>query len=285
MNWNPEIRFCAEIKIETFLNRYNHVNYQLFLSYLMKTTLSFLFALLFLLIASTASAQYEGEINYRIYNPNSGMGEEGHLNITFTQDRIFVDSNIAMNVMAGLQARGILVRNDQDDFVVITTDNEGLKVAKHELENLVTMMNRIQGKPDVSQRPAFDWENKVYESGNTRTIQGKEAHEFILIGDNDGEQISVWLTDRIKVNWGLLLDAWYSTGTTQFDHEIPIEMVMNSHSFPLLVEAQKDYEVVFRAQATSVNSNHFDRSKTELSSNLKLLGLADLMMNFFRQQR
>ncbi len=251
----------------------------------MKAILSSLLALLFLLLASTAFAQYEGEINYRIYNPNSGAGEEGHLNLTFTKDRIFVDSNIAMNVMAGLQARGVLVRNDQDDFVVITTDNEGLKVAKHELENLVAIMNRVQGRPDVSQRPAFDWENKVYETGNTRTIQEKEVHEFILRGDNEGEHISVWLTDKIKVNWGLLLDAWYSTGTTQFEHEIPIEMVMNNNSFPLLVEAHKNDEVVFRAQATSVNSSRFDRSKTELSPNLRLLGLADLMMNFFRQQR
>jgi hypothetical protein len=251
----------------------------------MEKTCSALLAFIFILVSSTAFAQYEGEIDYRIYNPNSGMGDEGHLNLVFTKDRIFVDSNISMNVMAGLQARGILVRNDQDDFVVITTDNEGLKVAKHELESLVALMNRVQGKPDVSQRPSFDWENKVYETGNSRTIQGKDAYEFILRGDVEGEHISVWLTDKIKVNWGLLLDAWYSTGTTQFEHEIPIEMVMNKNSFPLLVEAHKDDQVVFRARAISVNSNQFDRTKTELSSGMKVLGLADLMMNFFRQQR
>jgi hypothetical protein len=252
----------------------------------MKPIYSALFTFLFFLIASAASAQYEGEINYAVYNPNSGMeGEQGNLNLTFTKDRIFIDSNISMNVMAGLHARGILVRNDLNDFVVITTDNEGLKVAKHELENLVILMNRVQGKPDVSQRPSFDWENKVYETGNSRSIQGKQAHEFILRGDEEGEHLSVWLTDNIKVDWGLLLDAWYSTGTTQFEHEIPIEMVMNSNSFPLLVEAHKDNEVVFRAEAVSVNSNNFDRTKTNLSSGLKLIGLTDLMMNFFRQQR
>lgn len=213
------------------------------------------------------------------------MGEAATMNLVFTRNRIFIDSNVSMNVMMGLSARGVLVRNDLQDFILITDENEGLKVAKSELENLVALMNRLQGRPDTAQRPVFDWENKVTQTGNTRTFLGKQSYEFILKGDEDGEFITVWLTDQIKVNWGLLLDAWYSTGTTQFDHEIPIEMVMNSNSFPLLVEAHKNGEIVFRAQAVSENSRNFNRSKTELSSGMKLLGLTDLMMNFFRQQR
>jgi hypothetical protein len=253
----------------------------------MKAILTILIFSISFLGSGINTAQYQGEINFMIYNPanETGAGEAATMNLVFTRNRIFIDSNVSLNVMAGLSARGVLVRNDLQDFILITAENEGLKIAKSELENLVTIMNRIQGRPDTSQRPAFDWENKVSETGRTRTILGKQSYEFILKGDEDGEYITVWLTDQIKVNWGLLLDAWYSTGTTQFDHEIPIEMVMNSNSFPLLVEAHKNGEVVFRAQAISENSRNFNRSKTELSSGMKLLGVTDLMMNFFRQQR
>lgn len=239
------------------------------------------------LFSGTGVTQYQGEINFMIYNPASetGAGEAATMNLVFTRNRIFIDSNISMNVMAGLSARGVLVRNDLQDFILITAENEGLKVAKSELENLVAIMNRIQGRTDTYQRAAFDWENKVTETGRSRVLLGKTSYEFTLKGDEEGEYITIWLTDQIKVDWGLLLDAWYSTGTTQFDHEIPIEMVMNSNSFPLLVEAHKNGEIVFRAQAISENSRNFNRSKTELSSGIKLLGLTDLMMNFFRQQR
>jgi hypothetical protein len=233
------------------------------------------------------TTQYQGEIYFMVYNPASetNAGEAATMNLVFTTNRIFIDSNVSMNVLAGLSARGVLVRNDMQDFILITAENEGLKVAKTELESLVALMNRVQGRPDITQRPAFDWENKVTETGRARIILGKQSYEYILKGDEDGDYITVWLTDQIKVNWGLLLDAWYSTGTMQFDHEIPIEMVMNNSSFPLLVEAYKNGEVVFRAQAVSENSRNFNRSKTELSSGMKLLGLTELMMNFFRQQR
>ncbi len=247
--------------------------------------LSLLFFLFSIFGANLAFAQFEGEIRYAIYNPAGQLGEAAGMNLTFTKDRIFVDSNISMNVMAGLNARGVLVRNDLNDFVVLTTDGDGLKVAKSELDGLVNLMNRMQGKPENSQRTPFPWDEKVEETGATRQIQGFNVHEFILKGENPGEKTSVWLTDGIKVNWGLLLDAWHTTGSSQFEHEIPIEMVMNNTSFPLLVEVHEENEVVMRAEAMSVNSRNFDRSKTEIPSDLNIISLTDLMMNFFRQQR
>lgn len=253
----------------------------------MKNMVKILLVLLtaYLITAQPAMAQFEGEVQYMIQNPGAQMGETASLNLTFTRDRIFVDSNISMNLMAGLSARGVLVRNDLNDFVVITADNEGLKVAKSELDGLVSLMNQVQGrKPDTNRKP-FPWDEKVEETGESKEIRGYTAYEFILKGDSPGERTSVWLTDQIKVNWGLLLDAWYTTGSTQFDHEIPIEMVMNHNSFPLLVEVYQDDQIVMRTEAMSVNDRNFDRSKTELSSDLRVIGLTDLMMNFFRQQR
>jgi len=60
---------------------------------------------------------------------------------------------------------------------------------------------------------------------------------------------------------------------------------MNNTSFPLLVEVHEENEIVMRAEAMSVNNRNFDRSKTEIPSDLNVIGLTDLMMNFFRQQR
>lgn len=253
----------------------------------MNTIFALLLGVWLFLFSDTGVSYYQGEIRFTIYNPSSetGAGEAASMNLVFTGNRIFIDSSLSMNVMAGLQARGVLVRNDLQDFIIITAENEGLKIAKTELENMVAIMNRLQGRQDNSQKTAFDWDNRVTETGRSKAILGKPAYEFILKGEQEGETISVWLTDQIKVNWGLLLDAWYSTGSNQFDHEIPIEMVMNSNSFPLLVEVDRNGDTIFRAEAVTENSRNFNRSKTELSTDMKLLGITDLMMNFFRQQR
>jgi hypothetical protein len=186
--------------------------------------------------------------------------------------------------MAGLRARGVYVRHDLSDFVVVTTDEEGLKITKSELDNLVGMINQFQGRKPAAEQKPFDWDTRVRETGETKEIHGYQSVEFELNGDREDEVISVWLTDQIKVDWGLLLDAWTSVGAMQFDQEIPIELLMNANSFPLLVEVNRGGRVVYRAESTSVSTPLADLSQVNVPSGLRLLGLSDLMMNFFRQQ-
>lgn len=244
-----------------------------------------LFCLFFILVLfqSPASAQFEGEISFRVTHPNQQSNQPVQMDMTFTENRIFVDSNVSMNVMAGLQAQGVLVRHDEQDFVVITNQDEGLQVAKNDLENLVNLINQVQGKQENAESVSFPWEERLVETGEERQIHGYNAQQFILKGEQEAEYVSVWLTDEIVVDWGLLSDAWYAVGSKQLDQEVPIEIVMNNQSFPLLVESFVNEQAVFRAESVSVEEDTFDRTKTTLSPNLKLIGLTDVMMNMFRQ--
>lgn len=206
------------------------------------------------------------------------------MDMIFTKNRIFVDSNASVDVMAGLQARGVLVRHDLQDFVVITSQQEALKVAKSDLENLVAMINRMKGRETTNVNQPFPWDERLVETGVERKILGYNAEQFILKGSSEGEYTSVWLTDEIIVEWGLLSDAWYAIGSKQVGHEIPIEIVMNNRSFPLLIEGYENNQLVFKAESVSIDKDTFDRSKTRIPSNLKLIGLTDVMMNMFRQK-
>lgn len=241
------------------------------------------FAFILVLFHSVAFAQFEGEISFEITNPNQQSNQEVLMDMTFTQNRIFVNSNVSMNVMAGLRAQGVLVRHDEQDFVVITDREEGLQVAKSDLESLVNLMNQMKGREQPQSTKPFPWEERLIETGEVRTIHGYSAQQFILKGERVNEYVSVWLTDEINVDWGLLEDAWYAIGSKQLDQEVPIEIVMNNQSFPLLVESFVNEQVVLRAESVSVDEDSFDKTKTILSPELKLIGLTDLMMNMFRQ--
>ncbi len=231
-----------------------------------------------------AIAQFEGQINYEISNPGES-NDRSNLDFTITENRIFLGSRSSMNVMSGVSTNGILVRNDLQDFVFMTGENEALKIAKEDIDALVNLMNRVQGKSESAEQQSFNWDEKVEETGRERTMHGYTVKEFILNTEQENQYVSVWLTDQINVNWGLLHDAWHTTGSKQLSEQIPIELIMNRRSFPLLVEVYDNDEVVFRAESLSVNRQNFDRSKTELSSSVKLLGFTDLMMNMFRQRR
>ncbi len=254
----------------------------------MKLLYTFTFYLLFSLFVfiDQTHAQFEGEIHFEILErqgDNSSF-ENRALRLTVTRNRIFVDSDMSVNVMSGLNASGILVRNDLQDFVLMTGNNEGLKVAKSEMESVVGLIDRVQGRTTTQPEP-FDWGQRVSQTGRTQQIHGYTAHEFRMNGDREGDVVYVWLADQIKINWGLLQEVWYSMGKTRFENEIPVEIVMNKTSFPLLVVVTRDGNVVFRAEAKKVDVTHFDRSKTEIPSGHKLLSFTELMMNFFRQQR
>lgn len=250
-----------------------------------------IFLLVFVLLSTTAFidhgfAQFEGEIRFEISDLQREIQEEGihELRLTFTKDRIFVDSDVSLNVMSGLSTSGILIRNDLQDFVLMTGQNEGLIIARSELDGVVGLIDRVQGRQNIQSAP-FAWDQRVNETGRTQQIEGYTAKQFLMKGDRDGEVISVWLTDQIKINWGLLQEVWYSMGSSRFENEIPIEIVMNRTSFPLLVEVHVEDQMKFRASATMVENTNFDRSKTVVPSGHKLLSFSDLMMNFFRQQR
>lgn len=249
----------------------------------MRSYLITLLFFIFSLCSNIAFAQFEGEIRFQVYNPDQESEETVQMDMTFTKNRIFIDSNTSMSVMAGLQANGVLVRHDLQDFVVITDQQEALQVEKTDLENLITLVNRMKGREEATGSKPFPWEERLVQTGEQKNILGYNSHQFVLKGNTEGEYASVWLTEEITVDWGLLSDAWYAIGSKQLDEEVPIEIVMNNQSFPLLIEAYENNKLVFKAESVSVDENTFDRSKTRLSSDLKVIGLTDLMMNMFRQ--
>lgn len=253
----------------------------------MKYSVTTLLAAFLITVFSTdiATAQFEGEIDFVVQYPTSSQQQDSRLNMAFTKDRIFIESNNSMDVMTGLSTNRILVRNDHQDFVLTTGPNEALKISKSDLDGLMNLIERVQGQPVKESKGSFKWDEKVTETGNTRSIAGYTVSEFVLKGDREGEDISVWLTDEIKVDWGLLNEAWHTTGTKQVGDDIPIELVMNRNSFPLLIEVHRNEQVVLRVESERVHRGRTDPSKMELASDVKLLGFTDVMMNMFRQRR
>lgn len=244
-----------------------------------------LFILFSLAVTQPAYSQFEGQVEYLILSEETSQQERTNLNMTFTKDRIFVESSRSLEVMSGISTNGILIRNDHQDFIFNTGENEAFKIAKYDIDRLADLMNRVSGKSDNGNSSNFDWENRVVETGNSKELHGYTINEFVLQSDEENKSVSIWLTDQIKVDWGLLYEAWQTTGRKQVEEDVPVELIMNQNSFPLLIEGFEDDKRVFKVEAAAINQRTFDRSKTEISPDVELLGFSDLMMNMFRQRR
>lgn len=237
--------------------------------------------------AASALAQFEGEIMFEMQNySENDSAERTSFSMTVSGDRLFITSNRQVEAVAGLKTTGLLVRNDLQDFVFHTAPGEALKIAKNDIDGLIQLIQRFnRSAPQSEQKAAFNWEESVIETGNKRNIQGYQTAEFRLSLEDSKETVSVWVTEDIKVNWGLLMQFWYETGQKLGGENVPVELVMNRNSFPLLIEVAENGATTMSLEATSINLSGFDRSVLDLSSQTKLIGMSEMMINLFRQQR
>ena len=241
--------------------------------------ISIILSLVFLLtLPSHLLAQFEGVISFTLIDLDNPV-EESRFEITASGQRLFIKSGNEVNVMRGLDTNGLLVRSDLSDFVFMSEENTALQIKKSDIDGLMSMLG-ASGNNSNGQN--FDWENRIVSTGNQKKLAGYDAEEYVLNGE-EGESISVWLTEEIKVDWGLLNDVWHSSGSGFFGEDVPIELVMNNNSFPMLIEFKKDGEVKARASVASVSTSYFNKNILEIPSNAEMIGLTDIMMNMFRQ--
>lgn len=248
-------------------------------------SLSLSIILLFVtVINAQAQSQFEGEIHFGVQQYGDTGIEETSFTLTANKDRMLLKSGEMVNVLGGMSANGLLVRNDLKDFVFHTGENEALKITKSDLDGLVNLLKRFRGG-NQNGMEQFDWDQNVKETGNTKSLHGYTLNEFVLKTDQPGNYSSIWLTDSIKMNWGLLFDFWYHAGKEFSESDLPVELIMNNNSFPLVIEIYSGNQLVFQAAAKNVDEGLAEPSKLEISDNTKMLGFGELMMNMLRQQR
>lgn len=246
--------------------------------------LSFLLLFVLILAVSPAYSQFEGEIQFNLEQYHANGTDKSEFTLTTLNDRIFIHSQKDVNVMSGLKSDGLLVRNDLQDFIFNTGENQAMQVTKADLDGLMSMIERFSGASDSNNDKEFDWKNRIVETENTKQHLGYEVQEVRLMGENNNQYVSIWLTQDIKILWGLMTNVWNRAGNRFFDSEMPIELIMNSNSFPLLVEVFDKGEPVAKFESVSVKTDDFDRSVVELSDQKRLVGLTEMMMNMFRQR-
>lgn len=244
----------------------------------------YLLSIFLLVFALPSMAQFEGEIRFNLeqYFPNQTVTSE--FSFVSVDERLMISSQRDVNVITGLKSDGLLVRNDLQDFVFNTGQNQAIKVTKSDLDGLMNMLDRFSGSSGTGGSSQSPWKERIVETENTRQHLGFDVTEFRLMGEKEGQYASIWLTSDIKVMWGLMTDLWKRAGRQFSDSDFPVELIMNSNSFPMLVEVFDNDRMVARFASVSVDTENFDRAAVELSDSKQLIGLTELMMNMFRQQ-
>lgn len=242
----------------------------------------FLLALSVFLSAS-AFAQFEGLVLFNGYDVDDPESTRSKMHMTITPERILIMSDRQVNVMMGLNANGILVRNDQKDVVLMTGGSDAVRLQISDLDNFFNLLQRFQGAP--APRSNFDWDTNIEVTGRSRMLHGYQVEEIVMKNSEDDTHISVWLTDEIKVNWGLLIDTWNRFGHIISEDEVPIDLFVNRNSFPLLIEYYRGEKLRTIIETTTLSQAKVAPSAVSVPANVTLLGISEIMMRMLRGQR
>ncbi len=251
------------------------------IKYIISAVFSFL--LLFVIHPEQVTAQFEGEITFRAYEPENTMQANRYLQFIATPQRIYLNSNMRYKVFTGMDADGFLVRNDLNDFIFISGESDALRISKDDVDGLSNLMQRMTGSA-ANNTQQFDWEGRFEETGEREIISGHRTEQFKVYEEDTNNYISVWLTDEVKVNWGILEETWHQSMSKLVDMDLPIEMIMNRNSFPLKIEYYKDNRLETVVEAVRVQRRPIDQALVDVPEGVKMMGIADLMMRMMRDR-
>lgn len=240
--------------------------------------------LILFFLSEKASAQFEGQIQFRAFEPDRIEKPHRGLEFTATGQRIHMTSDHHYRVFGGLDANTFLVRNDRNDFVFISGDSDALRISREDVDGLSNLIQRMQGSSSSGQQQ-FDWDRSLEQTGETKTILGFNTEQIKVYQQDSNNYISVWLTEEIKINWGILQDTWHQSMAAVVNMDLPIEVFMNRNSFPLMIEYYEDDRLATVVEATGINRERVDQTVVEIPQGVKMMGITDLMMRMMREQR
>ncbi|MEP1305140.1 MAG: DUF4412 domain-containing protein [Balneola sp.] len=243
----------------------------------MKKVLTILGILFFGALSSGVQAQFQGQITMNLYGEENGVREVNKLNMYITSDRIFLRGEEDVNLADAFNSKGMLIRNDKKDFVVLMEDNDALQVTKSEVEGLFKMLLSWGGG---SSKGSSQKDNMNYEyTENTRTINGYETYELLISSSENDTKMSVWLTPNIDINWGMLAEPWKNlpADADKAVNRISRDAVFSGKNFPMLIEVtgKKGTEKVMEVDTISESS--IAKAMVQIPAGVNLIGVTELM--------
>ena len=235
-----------------------------------------------LLVPIQLQAQFEGTIQFRAVEMETSADQERSYIFSAAPDRIYLESDRTHRFYGGLDVTRFLVREDRNDVTFMNEDREALQITKEETQTLGRMIRQVRGNGSGSE---FDWENRAEVTGRTRTVEGYELEEIRVWSEDRESAVSVWLTDRIRISWGLLEEVWNESLSAMIHAELPIELFMNRNSFPLYIEYFDNDVRTAVVEAVDVSEATPDRRRLEVPSDMTMLRPADVMMRMMRGRR
>lgn len=189
---------------------------------------------------STASEQtrtgvFQGSMQLSMYAV-SADGEEQlrsryHILVHPDYLRLAGDREGTFRLMDAVSTDGVIVRQEQEQIVFLTRDQQALVMSHTELRQMLAMMNQLRGAPaQAEEQPAPE----ISKSGEHQIVQGYRSERWEAAVPGHSAQWRIWVTDQVSVPWGILAEPWLMERI--FPSDLPVAEWMGQGLMPLKAE-------------------------------------------------
>lgn len=237
------------------------------------------FTCIFILSPLLSQAQFEGTITYARTNIDEKTRQEkknGEMELLISPQRILLKglNNVTNMKLLGTEAtKSVLVRQDKQDFVMMTDNARALKVSKQDLQNMSSFMSNFGGtqKNDNSLQ--------IRSTDVTDKINGHTVKKYVLWStENPLSRIDIWFTEELNVDWGMLSEKWLSDSGSMFVPSFIFDNVFKEHSIPLLIQHYNNDQLISEIESIRIKEGSITAQQTAMPEGLTLIGLQQYMM-------
>lgn len=239
------------------------------------------FALLYVVTVSSATAQFEGKIVFTSYEVNAdGLREQDdQFTMYVTRQRILLKGEKNYEVIGSIKTEGILIRFDFEDFVFLTADNTALNISKADIISMMTMFGNGGSNSDSEDRINYQ------KTGEEKTIQGYQCEKFIFTDKEDpDDQVVAWMSQDLQVNWGMLSEPWGNSEFKMLSDDFPVDVIFRDGYFPVLIEAYESGELKEVTEAEQISESTVAKAMVQIPPGVKVLSFQDYLFSKMSDQ-
>lgn len=181
-------------------------------------------------------------------------------------------------MLPGVESDQILIRHDKQDFVIFTGANEALSITKADIEGLFGMFKAFMGNAQEAEVKT-EASGDLVKTGQSATLSGNKASQWVYTSE-EGEEVHLWLSDNLKINWGMFKEPWFSSFSDDFSG--PFGRIIDEGYVPLKIETYKDGELTMVLETEQVNQRRVPDSDLDVPSGVRLTTLQQMMMEQFQ---
>lgn len=249
------------------------------------------FSLLLLLASSLlpvtngmSQEYFEGTLVFRGYELNDGeLQESGTFTLVCNSDRMLISTDgekTSTEMLPGVESDQILIRHDLKDFVIFTSETEALSITKTDIEGIFGMFKAFMESDDQSQNSA-EPTGDLTKTGKSESFNGIQASQWVYTSE-DNEEIHLWMSENLKLNWGMFKEPWFSDMSTDFSG--PFGKIIDEGFVPMKVEAYKDGELTMVLETEKVEKQKISNSDLDVPAGMQIKTLQQMMMEQFQNR-